>query len=260
MRCFFELLGEKSAVLFDYIGGVFRLFTDTLLYSFKPPFKGDRILQQSQRIGVDSLFIVSIVAVFTGIILALQTAYQMQMLSSEIYIANIVALSLVRELGPVLTALIVAGRSGAGITAEIGTMTVTEQVDALYTLGSNPVKYLVVPKFLSLITMLPILTLYADLVGIFGGYFIGVHRLGITSNMYLTLTFEALAFKDLFSGLLKAFVFGIIISIVGCFEGLRSSGGAEGVGKATTTSVVISFVSIIAADCLLTFIFYVLGQ
>ena len=195
-----------------------------------------------------------------GIILAFQTAYQMQMLSSEIYIANIVSLSLVRELGPVLTALIVAGRSGAGITAEIGTMAVTEQVDALYTLANNPVKYLVVPRFLGLVIALPLLTLYADLVGILGGYFVGVHRLGIASNMYLTLTFDALAFKDLFSGLLKALFFGMIIAIVGCFERLKAKGGAEGVGKATTTSVVISFVAIIAADCFLTFLFYVLGQ
>ena len=260
MRYLFELLGEKVVDLFSYAGGVFRLLFATVFYVFVPPFRPERILQQTKKIGVDSLLIVSVVAVFTGMILALQTAYQMQMLSSEIYIANIVALSLVRELGPVLTALIVAGRSGAGITAEVGTMTVTEQIDALYTLSSNPVKYLVMPRFLGLIIALPILTLYSDLVGVFGGYFIGVYRIGISSNMYLSLTFDALAFKDLFTGLLKAFFFGVIIAIVGCYEGLRAKGGAEGVGKATTTSVVISFVAIIAADCFLTFLFYVLGQ
>ncbi|MDP1852759.1 MAG: ABC transporter permease [Candidatus Omnitrophota bacterium] len=260
MRYLFEVFGRKVMVIFDYTGGVFKLFSQTFFYIFKPPIKSERTFEQMKKIGVDSLLIVSIVAVFTGIILALQTAYQMQKLSSEIYIANIVALSLVRELGPVLTALIVAGRSGAGITAEIGTMTVTEQVDALYTLASNPVKYLVVPRFLSLAFVLPVLTLYSDLIGVFGGYFIGVYRLGIASNMYITLTFDALAFKDLFTGLLKALFFGMIIAIVGCFEGLKAEGGAEGVGKATTTSVVISFVAIIAADCFFTFLFYVLGQ
>lgn len=260
MRYLFEVFGRKVVIVFNYIGGVFKLLFQTLFYLFLPPFKSERIFVQMRKIGVDSLLIVSIVAVFTGIILALQTAYQMEKLSSEIYIANIVALSLVRELGPVLTALIVAGRSGAGITAEIGTMTVTEQIDALYTLANNPVKYLVVPRFLSLILVLPVLTLYSDLVGIFGGYFIGVYRLSITHNMYLSLTFDALAFKDLFTGLLKAMFFGMIIAIVGCFEGLKAEGGAEGVGKATTTSVVVSFVAIIAADCFFTFLFYVLGQ
>lgn len=260
MRYLFELFGEKSVNTLNYIGSVFKLLFQTVVCLFIPPFKAERVMQQAKRIGVDSLIIVSIVAIFTGMILALQTAYQMQMLSSEIYIANIVALSLVRELGPVLTALIVAGRSGAGITAEIGTMTVTEQIDALYTLANNPVKYLVVPRFLSLIFVLPFLTLYADFLGIFGGYFVGVYRLGINSSMYLTLTFDALAFKDLFTGLLKAVVFGMIIAIVGCFEGLNARGGAEGVGKATTTSVVISFVAIITADCFFTFLFYVLGQ
>ncbi|MFQ5680456.1 MAG: MlaE family ABC transporter permease, partial [Candidatus Omnitrophota bacterium] len=240
--------------------GMFSLLFKTLFYVFTPPFKGERILRQAKKIGVDSLLIVAIVAVFTGIILALQTAYQMQKLSSEIYVANIVALSLVRELGPVLTALIVAGRCGAGITAEVGTMAVTEQIDALYALANNPIKYLVVPRFIGLIIALPLLTLYADLIGIFGGYFIGVYKLGITSSMYLGLTFDSLVLKDLFSGLIKAFFFGMIISIVGCFEGLNAKGGAEGVGKVTTSSVVISFLAIIAADCFWTFLFYVLGQ
>lgn len=260
MRYFFEILGERFVIWFYYFGGMFKLLFQTLVCAFLPPLKAERTLEQTKKIGVDSLLIVSIVAVFTGMILALQTAYQMQKLSSEIYIANIVALSLVRELGPVLTALIVAGRSGAGITAEVGTMTVTEQIDALYTLANNPVKYLVVPRFLSLVIALPLLTLYSDLIGVLGGYFIGVHRLGIASNMYISLTFEALAFKDLFTGLLKTVFFGMIIAIVGCFEGLNAKGGAEGVGKATTTSVVVSFVAIIVADCFFTFLFYVLGQ
>jgi len=180
----------------------------------------------------------------------------MQKLSSEIYIANIVAVSLVRELGPVLTALIVAGRNGAAITAAIGTMKVTEQVDALYTFAADPVKYLVVPRFIALAIMLPVLTLYSDIVGIMGGYFICVNRLGIPSNLYFSMTFDALMLKDMFIGLVKTSVFGMIIAIVASFEGFRVEGGAEGVGKATTSSVVKTFILIIAADCFFAALFY----
>ncbi|MFC1709195.1 MlaE family ABC transporter permease, partial [Candidatus Omnitrophota bacterium] len=205
---------------------------------------------------VDSLPIVTLVGLFTGMIFALQTAYLMKKLSSEMYIASIVALSLTRELGPVLTALIVAGRCGAAITAEIGTMTVTEQVEALKTLATNPVKYLVVPRFLAMVFMLPILTLYADLVGIFGGYLICVNRLSISPSMYISTTFETLVNKDIMTGLIKTVFFGIIIALVSCYEGLNVKGGAEGVGKSTTTSVVISFILIIVADCFFTALFY----
>ncbi len=243
-------------MFFDYVGNLVMLLVNTVIWIFKPPYKNERIIRQSKNIGLDSLPIVSLVAVFTGMILALQTAYQMQKLSSEIYIANIVAVSLVRELGPVLTALIVAGRNGAAITAAIGTMKVTEQVDALYTFAADPVKYLVVPRFLALAIMLPILTLYSDVVGIIGGYFICVNRMGIPSNLYFSMTFDALLLKDLFIGLLKTFVFGMIIAIVASFEGFRVEGGAEGVGKATTSSVVKTFILIIAADCFFAALFY----
>jgi phospholipid/cholesterol/gamma-HCH transport system permease protein len=152
--------------------------------------------------------------------------------------------------------LVVAGRVGAAIAAEIGTMQVTEQIDALHTLAYSPIKYLVVPRFLALMLMLPILTLYADVIGIFGGYAICVYKLGITSGMYLNITFEAILFKDLFTGLFKTVFFGMIIAIACCYQGLRVSGGAEGVGRATTNAVVTSFILIIVADCLFTTIFY----
>ncbi len=240
----------------DYAGMLTRLFFRTLYWIFVPPLKWERIYQQAKAIGVDSLPIVSLVALFIGIILALQTAYQMQKLSSEIYIANIIALSIVRELGPVITSLIVAGRCGAAVTAELGTMKVTEQIDALETLATSPVKYLVVPRFLAFTFMLPLLTLYANIVGIFGGYLICVYRLGIPSGMYLRMTFDSLQVKDLVTGLIKTLVFGMIIAMVGCLEGMRTEGGAEGVGKGTTVSVVTSFILILAADCLFTAIFY----
>lgn len=253
---FLENVGRKAVNFVKYLGNLIRLLLETLLLIFVPPFKEIRIFQQAKKIGVESLPIVSLLALFTGVILAFQTAYLMQRLGSEIYIANIVALSLVRELGPVLTALLIAGRVGAGITAEIGTMKVTEQIDALQSLATNPVKYLVVPRFLALVVMLPLLTVYADLIGILGGYGICVYRLGISSSMYLNMTFDALVLKDLFTGLAKTVVFGIIIAIVSCLEGFNVEGGAEGVGKATTNSVVKTFIMIIAADCFFTAFFY----
>lgn len=247
---------NKILVFLDYVGGVITLAYQTIVLAFAPPLKPGRFFYQAKRIGVDSLPIVSIVALFTGMILAFQTTYLLKKLSSEIYIANLVALSLVRELGPVFTSLVVAGRVGASITAEIGTMTVTEQVDALHTLAANPVKYLVVPRFVSMVIMLPLLVVYTDLIGILGGYIICVYRLGVTSAMYIQMTFDALVLKDLFSGLLKSIIFAMIIALISCYEGLRTCGGAEGVGRSTTLSVVTSFIMIIAADCLFTALFY----
>jgi phospholipid/cholesterol/gamma-HCH transport system permease protein len=223
---------------------------------FLPPFKKDRIIEQAKKAGWDSFPIVSLVALFIGFIFALQTAYFMQRIGSEIYIASLVALSVVRELGPVITALVVAGRVGAAITAELGSMQVTEQIDALETLATNPIKYLIVPRLIALSLMLPILTLYADAIGIFGSYLICVAKLGISSSMYMRVTFDALLYKDLFTGLFKTIFFGMIIAFVSCYEGFNVEGGAEGVGKATTRSVVTSFIMIIVADCFFTALFY----
>lgn len=242
-----------------YIGGVSILFVQTLFWILVPPVKYKQILDQMNKIGVNSLPIVFLTSLFTGMVLSLQSAYQMQKISAQMYIASLVALSMTRELGPVLTALVVAGRVGASITAELGTMKVTEQIDALETLATNPVKYLVVPRFLALAIMLPILTIYADFIGMAGGYVIGVYKLGISSNMYLKMTYDPLKFKDIFTGLFKSFIFAMIIAIIGCFEGFRTEGGAEGVGRATTISVVTAFILIIAADCLFTALFYFIG-
>jgi phospholipid/cholesterol/gamma-HCH transport system permease protein len=249
-------LGNYVIEMLYFLGGLVTLSTQAFYWTFQPPFKKERLIQQINKIGADSLPIVSLVAIFIGIILALQTAVQMQRLGSEMYIASIVSVSVVREMGPVLTSLIVAGRCGASITAEIGTMTVTEQIDALQTFATNPVQYLVVPRYLAAMFMLPILTLYADIIGIIGGYLICVNKLNIASTMYLHITFDALLMKDLVTGLLKSMVFGMIIAFVGCYEGFNVKGGAEGVGMATTSSVVKSFIMIIAADCFFTALFY----
>ena len=241
-----------------YVGQLSLLWGQACVFCVTPPYKGLRSLNQANRIGPGSFFITALVAFFVGMIISLQMAYQMVQLSAEMYIPNIVAVSLTRELAPVLTALIVAGRIGAGIAAEIGSMVVTEQVDALKAFAVNPVKYLVVPRFLGLIVMLPVLTMFADIVGIWGGYIICVYKLHLGHEMFWKMTFKALAMKDIFTGLVKTFFFGMIIAVVGCHQGLMVKGGAEGVGKATTTAVVRSFILIVMTDCLITFIFYFL--
>jgi phospholipid/cholesterol/gamma-HCH transport system permease protein len=256
MRKQIENAGKKLISLTKYMGGASILLGKTLFWLPVPPLKKNQILDQMYRIGVQSLPIVSLISFFTGVVLAFQSAYQMQRISAEMYIASLVALSMTRELGPVLTALIVAGRVGASITAEIGTMKVTEQIDALETLATNPVKYLVVPRFIALVIMLPLLTIYADMIGIIGGYIVGVYKLHITHHMYVKMTYDPLILKDVLTGLLKALSFAVIICTISCFEGMRTEGGAEGVGKATTLSVVFSFILIISADCLFTALFY----
>lgn len=256
MRDWIKGLGTRALKFFTYIGGAFHLFVGTMFQIFIPPFKRKELIEQMYKIGVMSLPIVFLVSLFTGMVLALQSAYQLTKMNAQMYISSLVALSMVRELGPVLTALIIAGRVGASITAELGTMKVSEQIDALKTLAANPVKYLVVPRFLALCFMLPILTVYADFIGIIGGYLIGVYKLLIGSTIYTKMTFDTLAFKDVFTGLLKSLVFAMIICIISCYEGFMTEGGAEGVGKATTFSVVTSFILIISADCLFTTLFY----
>jgi len=251
-------MNNKLKSLIIYFGKISTLFGEVIYWIFSGKKRIKSIVAQMMILGIESLPIVSLIALFTGIILAFQTAYQLQKISSEIYIASIVALSLTRELGPVLTSLIIAGRSGASISAEVSSMKVTEQLDALKSLATEPVDYLAVPKFLALIITLPLLVLYADLIGIIGGYIVGTTKLGISLGLYFRMSLEALAFKDVFSGLIKAFIFGGIIGIVSCFEGFSASAGARGVGKAVIKSVVRSFILIITADCILTALFYVL--
>jgi phospholipid/cholesterol/gamma-HCH transport system permease protein len=241
-----------------FLGGFTNLAGKTVYWIFVPSKKRGRAraFDQAKKAGLDSLLIVSLIAFFLGMIMAFQISYLMRRLGAEMYIASIVALSIVRELGPVITALIIAGRVGAAITAEIGSMQVTEQVDALETLATNPVKYLVVPRFLALTLMLPILTLYSDIIGILGGWVIAVFKIGISSRLYLNTSFDALQFKDLFTGLAKTVFFGMIIALVSCYEGFNVKGGAEGVGQATTRSVVTSFIMIIICDTFFTALFY----
>jgi phospholipid/cholesterol/gamma-HCH transport system permease protein len=260
MKRFLEMIGSRFMEFVSYAGGISVLMGQTLFWAPVPPLRKRQIIEQMSKIGVDSLPIASLISLFTGMVLALQSAYQMQRFSAEMYIASLVAVSMTRELGPVLTALIVAGRVGASITAELGTMKVTEQIDALETLATNPIKYLVVPRFLALMIMLPLLTVYADMIGILGGYTVGVYKLGISHALYMKNTWTVLKYKDVFTGLIKSYFFAIIICIVACYEGMKAEGGAEGVGRATTSSVVMSFILIIAFDCFFTALFYFVAR
>jgi phospholipid/cholesterol/gamma-HCH transport system permease protein len=249
-------VGRQAVGAVRYAGGTFSLLVRTLFWIAVPPFRSAHVFEQMVKIGVASLPIATLTSFFIGVVIAFQSAYQMQKVSAEMYIPSLVAISMTREIGPILTALVVAGRVGASIAAELGSMKVTEQIDALETLATNPVKYLVVPRFIALFTMLPVLTIYADFIGILGGYVVSVYKLGLTHPLYMRMTFLPLVLKDIFSGLFKTLVFATIICVVSCYEGMRVEGGAEGVGTATTRAVVTSFILIIVSDAIFTIVFY----
>jgi len=209
------------------------------------------VVQQMHAIGVSSIGLVVVVSIFTGAVAAVQAAYQFSNVVPLKYIGSVILRSVVIELGPVLTALVVGGRVGASIAAELGTMRVTEQIDALRAMAINPVRYLVVPRVVSAIIMLPVLVVFADAIAVFGGYVVSVTTVGVTSHTYITSLKDFFYLKDLFSGLLKAVFFGAIIGWMGCYHGFRTEGGAEGVGQATTRAVVSSCVLVLVSDYVL---------
>ena len=262
---FIENIGRIILTTLRQALEVLELLFETIYWIVVGPFKKklpkrEGIFSQMVFVGVGSFIIAFFVAFFTGIVIAMQSAYQLSRFGANIYVAPMVAVGIARELGPVLTALVVAGRVGAAITAEIGTMKVTEQIEALETMALNPIRFLVVPRFLALLIMLPCLTVMADMMGIFGGFLVGVFNLRLDPYRYITFSFNYMALKDVWTGLVKSVVFGITIAMVGCYMGLKTKGGAEGVGKATTLSVVTSFVLIILFDCVLTGLFYFMNK
>ncbi len=246
---------NSTKELFQYIGGVGFFIKDTLWWTFTKRKDFKAIIREIVFIGVDSLPLVSLISFFIGIIIAFQTAYQLKAFRSEIQLATLVALSLVRELGPVMGALIVAARSGASITAGIGSMKISEQVDALEGFGVEPIDYLVTPKFIALLITMPLLILYADFWGILGGYVVGRTKFAIPFGLYFRMTFDALRFKDIWSGFVKSISFGSIIAFVACYEGFRPFSSTD-VSKSVTQSVVRSFIFIIIFDCIITALFY----
>ena len=224
----------------------------------RPPYEIRSWIRQMEQIGVRSLGVASITTIFTGMVMALQTALSLPSLGVKYYIGAVVSKSLVRELGPVLIALIVGGRIGAGMTAEIGTMKVTEQIDALRSMAADPVKKLVVPKLAATLVMLPALTIIGDGLGILGGLIIAVTTLDLPAGLYFNDVFESLTLGDVSSGIAKSFFFAYFIAIVGCYNGLTTKGGADGVGRATTNTVVLAAILVLISDFFLTKIFYIL--
>ncbi|MDD5583509.1 MAG: ABC transporter permease [Candidatus Omnitrophica bacterium] len=241
-----DILSLLSKILYWIFIGPFR----------KKPVHLKSVSYQMVFVGLRSVVIVFFITVFTGIVLAMQTAYQLEKMGATLYVASLVAISLCRELSPVLTSLVVAGRVGSAFAAELGTMKVSEQIEALETMAINPVRFLAAPRFLALLFMLPCLTIVGNLSGILGGFFVGTNSLHINADLYMQTTFKYLELKDIFTGLTKSVIFSIIIALIGCYEGLNTKGGAEGVGRATTRSVVISFILILLADCAVTTVFY----
>ncbi len=233
--------------------GRLTLFLNTsLTQGLRPPYYFQQTLRQFWEIGYLSLPVVGLTAFFTGMVLALQSYTGFSRFNAENAIASVIVLSMTRELGPVLAGLMISGRIGAAMAAEIGTMRVTEQIDALITLSTNPRKYLVFPRLLAGVLMLPLLVLIADTVGVFGGYIVSIYRLGFNPASYIKQTLDFMQFGDVTSGLIKASVFGFLISLMGCYHGFNSKGGAEGVGKATTYAVVSSSILILVANYFLT--------
>ncbi len=258
---FLEAIGRVVLQIVRQTREVFILLAQSLYWIFLGPFKNKPVssrnfFAQTVFAGIDSLVIVFFVNFFIGMVLAMQSAYQLEQLGAAIYVAALVGVSITREIGPVLTSLVIAGRVGAAITAEISTMKVTEQIEALETINLNPVRYLVAPRLLALALMMPCLVILGNIVGIVGGYVIGIFNLGLSSGLYIDTTIQFLTTKDILTGLFKSHVFGVIIAMISCYQGLATEGGAEGVGRSTTRSVVMSFILIIIADAVLTALFY----
>ncbi len=238
-----------------------RIINSSFYWTFISPFRGKPVrlratISEMVKSGYNSIPIVAVISFFVGIILALQAAYQLKRVGALIYVANLVGVSLTRELSPILTAIIVSGRSGSAFAAEIGSMKAAEEVDALVTMGINPVRFLVSPKLLALMVMVPALTVLSDVIGILGGFLLSVSVLEINAYNYYQQTLNALLVKDIFTGLIKAWAFGIIITIVGAYQGFKVEGGAEEVGRRTTSAVVISIFLVIIFDLFFTTLFY----
>lgn len=264
MKTFQSTFGAVGRRFFDFIVQLYKIVQltgQTFYWLLIAPFKKEKIrwglaFVQMVRIGVNSVGIVGVISFSVGLIIAMQAAYQLERFGATIFVADLVGVSITRELGPLITAIIVAGRSGSAIAAEIGTMKVSEEIDALQTMGIHPISYLVVPRTLAMIIVLPCLTILSDFIGISGGFFLAIFSLKIPFVAFLNEMASAILLKDFMTGLIKSFFFAIIISQIGAYQGFSVRGGAEGVGKSTTASVVSSIFLIIMADTFFTAFFF----
>jgi phospholipid/cholesterol/gamma-HCH transport system permease protein len=253
-------VGDATGRSIAYVGGLAEISAKALGLLVLSPLKRGHTLQraihEAMAAGVGAIPIISLIAFFVGVIIALQGAYELQRLGAMQLVSSLVAIAITRELGPLITAIVVIGRSGSAFAAEIGTMRVTEELDALKTMALDPVAFLVVPKFLAMAVMLPCLTIWADLMGVLGGGLFGVVGGGYTFGGYMLATRDALLLRDITSGVIKSLVFGMVITAVGCQEGFSTGSGAEDVGRSTTSAVVISILLVIVIDLIFTGLFY----
>lgn len=246
--------------LLAQVGGAADMVRSSFFWLFHSKFEFHQAVNQGVEIGVNSFGVVGLTSLFTGMVLALQAGNTINNIFGDpIFVGTIVAFSLIRELGPVLTGVVVSGRAGAAVTAQIGTMAVTEQIDALYTLGTNPTRYLVIPRMFGFILTMPILTLFSNIFGIVGGYLVAVYALGVPGEIYITDITTFMDVSDFLHGFIKSFVFAFMIGTVCCYKGISTRGGAEGVGKSTTGAVVTTIVLILVLDYFLTAILTALG-
>jgi len=249
-------IGRGLLNAFAALGRLAMFTASATSHCVRPPFYPRLILKQMIEIGYYSLPVVGLTGIFAGMVLALQSHTGFSRFSAESAIPAVVVLSITRELGPVLAGLMVAGRVGAAMAAEIGTMRVTEQIDALTTLSTNPRKYLIAPRLIAATIMMPCLVLVADIIGVMGGYLVAVYKLGFNSETYIINSFEFLETMDVVSGLVKAAVFGYIIAMMGCYHGFNSRGGAQGVGAATTNAVVTGAILVLVFNYIITEAFF----
>jgi len=253
-----QTVGRLFLAFLEIVGEVTVFTLVSVSHCLRQPFYFRLIGRQMMEIGYYSLPVIALTTLFAGMVLALQsyTGFQRNSVGAESVIAEIVVLSITRELGPVLAGLMVAARVGSSIAAEIGTMRVTEQIDALVTLSTNPFKYLVAPRMIAGVTTLPILILIGDIIGVFGGYIVAVYKLGFNPTLYLKSSWENLFLEDVVTGLVKAAVFGFVVTLMGCYQGYNSRGGAQGVGAATINSVVSSSILILILNYLISAMFF----
>lgn len=248
-------LGAGLLALLHSVGSVTRFALETLFAAVRPPWFGGQLASQLFRLGFLSLPVVGLTALFTGAALALNIYTGGSRFNAESFVPNIVSLGIVRELGPVIAALMVSGRVSSGIAAEIGAMRATEQIDALHTLATDPMRYLIAPRVIAGVIVLPLLVIVANLIGILGGFAVSVQTLGFDPSVYVKNTIDILERWDVVSGLIKAAVFGFLLTLMGCYHGFNAEGGAQGVGRAATNAVVSAAVLIFAANFLLTSLF-----
>ncbi len=256
MITFLELFGRVVIQRIEEVGRLCLFLFETLVCSLRPPLRWRLALEQMEFVGVRSISVVLLTGTFTGMVLALQSYYGFRKFGAEGLVGTTVALSMTRELGPVLTSLMVTARAGSAMAAELGTMRVTEQIDALTVMAVDPIRYLIVPRIVAGLAMVPVLTVVSDFVGVLGGYFVGVKLLNINPGIYMDNTISYLELSDIYNGLVKAACFGLILSSIGCYKGFNASGGAQGVGRATTEAVVLASVLILINDYFLTAIMF----